>query len=360
MFPSRAANSVQVLSMCSAFAQLPSDTTLVGVKGKRSDDPFEFKNLPSGLVCKLFKRPKIRVLGALYYSFCVAFIFLIRFKKFDFYYGRDLALLYFVPKWGKRFMYEVHDEPSALKLLLENLLLRKKGFSGLVVISAALRDYYATKFPRLVDEILVAHDGANIPAVAPVPALEVSQSKFTVGYVGHLYSGKGAEIVVMLAKVMPNVDFHIVGGTEVDIERLKCSQSSNLTFHGYIPSCDVPSYLASFDVLLLPPQKVVSVHGGTGNISKYMSPLKMFEYMSSKRPIIASALPVLKEVLVDRKNCILVEPDDLNGWVASIDELRVNPELSSDLASQAFYDLVSNYTWTKRVNTIIEFSGMKL
>jgi glycosyltransferase involved in cell wall biosynthesis len=359
-FPSRSANSVQVLSMCKAFTELPSSLTLIGVKGSCSDGT-EVCGIQSNLFeAKLFNRPKLRFVGAFIYAISVSFYLLFGLRRFNLYFGRDLLLLLTVPKWGSKFMYESHDEPRKLKLLFENILFKKSGFSGLIVISNALKDFYLSQFPFLRGKIFVAHDGANIcvEKYTPINPLVSSSSSFSVGYVGHLYPGKGAEIVVQLAQSMPDIEFHIVGGNDEDIKRLMVMKTQNLTFHGYVNSNKVYSFMAGFDVLVLPAQRVVNVHGGGGNIAKYMSPLKMFEYMSAKKPIIASNLPVLREVLAHNKNCLLVEPDDLNGWMSCISKLKADPGLSSRLASQAFQDLVSNYTWSKRAESIIKYSGV--
>ena len=55
------------------------------------------------------------------------------------------------------------------------------------------------------------------------------------------------------------------------------------------------------DVLALPnPSSAIS--------REFTSPLKLFEYMASGRPIVASDLPSLREVLADGRNALLVEP----------------------------------------------------
>ena len=84
-----------------------------------------------------------------------------------------------------------------------------------------------------------------------------------------------------------------------------------------------------------------------------MSPLKMFEYMASGRPIIASDLPVLREVLEHERNAILVAPDDINGWVRSIQYLADDEKVRERLAHQASIDLKQSYTWEKRAQKVL-------
>jgi glycosyltransferase involved in cell wall biosynthesis len=86
-----------------------------------------------------------------------------------------------------------------------------------------------------------------------------------------------------------------------------------------------------------------------------MSPLKLFEYMSVKKPIISSNLPVLREILKSNYNCKLVKYNSFSDWNLSIQFLRNNPEFSNKLAQNAFLDFESCYTWDIRAIRIINF-----
>jgi len=61
-------------------------------------------------------------------------------------------------------------------------------------------------------------------------------------------------------------------------------------------------YQAAADVLLMPYSSSFGGSGG-GNIARVSSPLKMFEYLASGRAILASDIPVLREVLTDKTAC---------------------------------------------------------
>ena len=88
-----------------------------------------------------------------------------------------------------------------------------------------------------------------------------------------------------------------------------------------------------------------------------MSPLKMFEYMSSNRPIISSNLPVIKEVLINKENALLVEPDNLQDWRDAVQLLYQTESLRVQLAENAYKDYLNLYSWDKRAEALLEFAN---
>ena len=106
----------------------------------------------------------------------------------------------------------------------------------------------------------------------------------------------------------------------------------------------MPAKLADADVLVLPnPRSAIS--------NAFTSPLKLFEYMGSGRPIVASDLPSLREVLRDGENAILVEPGNPQALVAGIERIKKDEALGRRLAAQALQD-VQAFTWAKRAERL--------
>jgi len=109
----------------------------------------------------------------------------------------------------------------------------------------------------------------------------------------------------------------------------------------------IPYYLKSADVLVLPNKKgdVVSEY--------YTSPLKLFEYMASNVPIVASNLPSIKEILND-ENSFLFEANNQDDLLKKINYSLNNEEESRIKASKSFED-AKKYTWSERAVSIINF-----
>ena len=126
------------------------------------------------------------------------------------------------------------------------------------------------------------------------------------------------------SKKINNMSFHLVGGLEKDIaywqsyvDQLKLS---NVYFYGFVSPKETSRYRNSFDIVLAPYAKKVTIEG-YGDTSKFMSPIKIFEYMSHKKVIIASDLPVIREVLSE-KNSILINYENVELWINSIKNLE--------------------------------------
>ena len=107
--------------------------------------------------------------------------------------------------------------------------------------------------------------------------------------------------------------------------------------------------------MLAPYEKSVSVAGDAGETATFMSPLKIFEYMSWSKAILCSDLPVLREVLADGANAILIPPDNLGAWRDALARLIREPETRLGLGRAARRDFIARHTWRRRARFVLEF-----
>ena len=363
IIPSRTANSIHVMKMCQAIADNGHKVILLApdIKGKYEkniSDVFEFYGVEKNFKIKKLWHPNTK-LGALIYIINI-FFFLLLNKNFHLIFGRFLHGCYVAALLKNKVIFETHDvivNKKDHRFLIFKKLLKSKYFKKLVVISKALKDIYLEKNFLKNINIEVAHDGADeITNFNERINLKGEKEKLKVGYVGHLYKGRGIETIIECAKKIDDMTFHIVGGLKVDIdywkEYLKSTNLNNIYFYGFVTPNETKKYLNSFDILLAPYQNKVSVFGNhESDTSKFMSPLKIFEYMSHKKPIVASDLPVIREVL-NKSNSILVKSDDIKLWINSIEKLKdlKNREKISNQALSDFY----NYSWKNRAFLILK------
>ena len=355
--PSHRAYAVHVMHMCQAFAQLGHDVTLYGMPpAVEVDDAHDYYGMPRTF--NLASIPMSRLRGLAGPAFGRAIVrHALRNRPPDLFYSRHIYAAAFARRAGLPVIYEVHMPVSnaAHHWLLRGMLRDRQRFR-LVAITDALRERYLEDFPELQhDDVLIAHDGAVLLAEQEASVIDVRQSDdITVGYVGNLYPGKGMELIVELAAQMPEIPFHIVGGRPEDLEYWRPKiKEGNLILHGQVPHGDLALFFRMMDILLLPLQQQVSPDGGSGDIAKWTSPMKMFEYMAQGKPIIASDLPVLQEVLKDRENAMIVRGDDPSAWIDSIRLLIACESLRSRLGAKARQDLEDHFTWNTRAQRIL-------
>jgi glycosyltransferase involved in cell wall biosynthesis len=99
---------------------------------------------------------------------------------------------------------------------------------------------------------------------------------------------------------------------------------------------------------------------GGGDITNWMSPMKLFEYMAHGKPIIAADLPAIREVLTDGETALLCEPGDVEAWRKAVERLRTDPDLRVVLGEAAFARLQRDYTWEGRARAVIERASAEL
>jgi glycosyltransferase involved in cell wall biosynthesis len=353
VLPSSQANSVQVMRMADAFSQHGHDVTLFARRGEPGTDLHSHYGTSGQFRIVLSAIPGVRLLRSTWYAAIVRRR--LRAEAVDLVYGRDPRLLLSLARAGHRVVYEAHAPPqSARRLRIERALTRRPELLRVVVISDALRRMYERSFPKVRRcRFLVAHDAATVPDADPTEAAGEG-AVVRVGYVGSPYPGRGIDLIVELATELPDIEFHILGGTTAEVAAHADEPlPSNLTVHGYVAPSALPDHYANLDVLLAPYQTQVAVAGGTGiDSSSWMSPLKIFEYLAQGKPVVSSDLPVLREVL-NEEVAILCRPDDRDQWAQAICRLTADPHLREQLGSAGREHVAAHYSWSARAKQVI-------
>jgi len=270
----------------------------------------------------------------------------------------------------KKIIYETHSPEKGLRGLMQKLIVSSK-LVKTIVISNALKKIMSEIYGNQSDQINVFHDaarsGRNRISSSQRKKLQknfisskVNLDKYekVIGYFGHLYSGRGIEIIENLAHLNPKHIFIVYGGNDQEINKFKQrTQYDNLIFMGHSSPNQIYDAMTMMDILLMPYQEKVSIGIDNVNTVEWMSPMKMFEYMSVGVPIISSNLTVLREVLKNEENCILVKPNDIEEWSNAIERLSSSSGLSERLGNNAFNDYYSKYTWKKRAQAMIKLSN---
>ncbi|MDE2116365.1 MAG: glycosyltransferase, partial [Patescibacteria group bacterium] len=215
--------------------------------------------------------------------------------------------------------------------------------------------------------VLVAPNGVDIAAFDGVPeksvlrrslAQDIGISAFAtdariVTYVGHLYPWKGVDTVIGAAAERPEETFLIIGGTDEDRARyadiVRRRGLKNVIILGHVRHELIPHILKASDALLLPNAPI------SKESERYTSPLKMFEYMASSVPIIASDLPSIRETL-SGETATFFKAGDPAALARAIGAAFADPKASAEKAEKARV-LVERYSWKGRAEAILQFIG---
>ena len=265
---------------------------------------------------------------------------------------------------GKPVVLEVHDRPTGR---FGPWLLRKtastRGHKRLAIITQALlralRDEFGLETRD--GEVVITPNGVDLERFSgiPLPAEARRQlnlkDQLTAVYSGHLYAGRGMDLLLGLARRLPHMQFLWVGGQPAAVEawREKIQQAGmkNIVLTGFVENRRLPLYQAAGDFLLMPYERAVEGSGG-GNSADICSPMKMFEYLACGRVILTSDLPVLREVL-HPGNAVFCPPEDEDGWYSALAALLGDPERVRALSRQAAID-AEKYSWRARAEKTLQ------
>lgn len=365
------AHTVQIMKMCEAFSQAGAEVELVvpnrKVSFSKSDttaaDPFKYNNVKE--VFKITKLPAIDLFygspSKFFYwlrliSFLVSSRFYLAFKKYDILYTREVySRLFF-----SNLYLEKHTFPKIVSYFNKFVF---KSVKGLVVLTSFIKKGMIDLGVG-ADKVLVSHDGVRLEDFSITISkddarrdLSLSSKDYIFGYIGTLKTmgmEKGVGDAISALKYLPNnYRLYVVGGTKVDVSfyesfSISVGVRARVTFAGTVLHKSIPIHISACDIVVAPFPK-------NEHYEYYMSPLKIFEYMASKRPMVVTNLASLREVLRDKETALFIEPNNPKQLASAVEELVNNPDLAEKISQNAYLDMEQNYTWNKRAENIIEF-----
>ena len=387
--PGFRAASIQQVRMCEGFQRAGMDVELVH---PRYRDPFVVsaslslwdyygiktrfrrRELPTLMMDQpsLFWYGRIPKIGGL--TLCTAFSFywlrncLVGREVLDHsvVYAREMLMVYLaqlLQRWlgiDVPIFYEAHRLDFGASAWLYERVLPK--LRGIVAITQAAKNGLVDAYHLCPEHVLVEPDGVDlerfsvcnlsVDSIRASLGLPLSPVKL-IGFAGNLYPGRGGEEMLYAAsELAPDVCFVLVGGQPEDLQRLQVIRSelgleARVHFVGHIPPADVPKYLKAFDVLVAPYTLSIPT-------ASWTSPLKIFEYMAARKPIVISRLPVFGEVLRDGENCLMVRPGDSDDLAVGLRRVLRDETLGRRLAERAYAD-VQRFTWSARAERIVTF-----
>jgi len=365
--PTEKAEGLEAMKLCEALSK-KNQLVLIAPKrvNKIKEDPFLFYDIDKSF--EIIKLPIIDLVGfgrvgflitSLVYAIISCLYLLARSDKRDAFFSHDKFSLFFLSFLRKNIFYDIHDFPENKELFYKYFL---KKIRGIITTNHWKKERLIKQFGLLPEKILVQPNGVdiksfniNIDKEEARKKIGLPLNKTLLGYVGMLKTmgmEKGVGIALETLRYLEkDINLILVGGNGEDMRYYKNiakkhNVQNRVVFIGWIKNKLVPIYLKAFDILLAP-------FPMNDHYNYYMSPMKIFEYMASKKPIVASDLNSIREIL-DDKSAILVEPGSAEKMAVGIKRLINNPGLSSALTSEAFIK-IQQYTWDIRAEKIFQF-----
>lgn len=370
--PSKMAHTIQIAKMAQAFSQklknfelVTSGNVLSAIQGMNSDfqdwyglhHKFKLVRLPIHL--KIKYPFSYNYESQTFYKLAVLYACL---KSPSVVYTRTPAIADILLKIGVPVLWEWHEPIPENSVSFYQKIFNNKNLLGVVTTLPQLAENYIHN-GLLSSKILVAPNAVDLKNFLPYQdkqlarrELSICQEDKIVLYSGHLYDYKGIPTILETARLLPEYKFILVGGWTDDIQKVQevyqKTGLSNIKLVGHVHQTKLASYLYAADVLILPTSKYWDLAGAT-------CPLKLFDYMVSQRPIVASALPTIMTVARDKQNALLAEPDDPISFKEAILKLFENPVLANSIAECAFQE-VQNFTWDNRAERVLQFITERL
>lgn len=383
--PTEKAHGLQIVQNCEAFADAGADVTLW--VARRVNTPelrgisdtwahygvrrnFALRRLPCLDLMPLVPNRTDSFARLIFllqlWTFAFSTLIAALFTRADVIYSRDEFILFVLSfaKPRQALAYEAHTlAPGRGGSALQRRVVRRVG--RVVAVTRKLGD---DLIERGADpaSMIVAHDGIRRDRFANVPdraaarhAIGWSPDAFIVGYVGRLQTmamDKGVGTLVEALARVGGCSLALVGGPDDTAEEFRRrwlelgQDESRFLYAGQVAPDRVPLYLSAFDACAMP-------FPFTPHFAYYASPIKLFEYMASRRPLIASNLPSIAEVVTDGESALLTPPADAEALADAIRRLRDDPALRQRLADAAYGLVMDRYTWDARAKAILKALG---
>ena len=255
--------------------------------------------------------------------------------------------------------YEAKEERKALVLdgIAKKLeLWSYRQCDVIACVSATLKEILVTEIGIDPHKIVLVPNGVDVEFLDP----QLHQPKrvfsdFTIGFVGSLYSWAGLDLlleaIAELKDVGYNLSLVIVGDGEMmptwSQQAIDLGIEQQVKFIGRVSWQEVPQYIAGCDV------------GYSGQIQlqmgkMYLSPMKLYEYMSMGKPVVASAFEDARRLVEEGQTGFLYPPGDKQALKQSLIAAYEAKERLPAMGQQARQQIEREHSWANRVQHLLE------
>lgn len=221
---------------------------------------------------------------------------------------------------------------------------------GIIAITRHLAEDLVSQY-NIKTPIHVAPDGVDMELAERAISLNKNAVPILL-YLGSLHPWKGVDTLIRMMQYVDVAKLRVVGGTHDRIAELRQLASQlgvddRIEWLGPVDPVKRFEVIAAADICLIPSSE-------TSIGARFTSPLKLFEYMALGKPIVASDLPSMREVLKDGESALLTTCGDGKRYADAVNLLLAEPALQNRLGMNA-KALCSQYTWKVRARGMLAF-----
>jgi glycosyltransferase involved in cell wall biosynthesis len=238
-------------------------------------------------------------------------------------------------------------EPGLLSKIKEQEIATLHLSDAIICPSNVTREYIASLgLNRKL--VTVIPNGVSPSDFSPSPLPEREGRIPVILYIGTLADWQGLEGVI---KALPNVleqknvQLKIVGRGRSRQRKILSKQIRKLGLEGSVivqpavPHHEVPALIAEADICVAP------LGLNDRNVTQGACPIKVLEYMAASRPLVASNMPIVRELVREDVDGLLFSPNDPDDLARQILTLLNDVELSQRLVDSATERALTKFTW---------------
>ena len=357
-YPTYRASGTQIKNMCQSLSQCQNVTLI----SPSLQNPFttttqalQHQSLPSINGVKhapsILKSISFFIWTLTFYISAVVYL-MFKNRKQNLVYTREPYAALITTLLGFNTILELHDFPhTIIGKIIHKFIMDKN--RKVIVINQQLKKMISTLTNNI--KIHVAPSSVSkewLVSISKPKArknLNLDNSKKYIVYTGSIGLSKGVQTIIDTINHFPNDKYQFMFAGRVENNHLlqQLKNSSNSTYLGVLPHSRIKTILAAADILLLPNSDQHL------QFSQYTSPMKLFEYMASRRPIIATNIKAIQEY---QSYLTLVPPQDPQALAVAIKQICSNTQDSSIKQKiEDAYQFVCKNTWDHRTKKILEF-----
>ncbi len=230
-----------------------------------------------------------------------------------------------------------------------------------IAVSDALRDWMIG-IGVAPERITVASNGVDVErfasggGAAEVRRRHSLSGQPVIGFVGTLKAWHGtANLIRAFAMIVrersgTGLPHLLIVGDGPERERLESlSREENVahlvTFTGSVAHGEIPACIAAMDIVTAPYDE---------SSDHYFSPLKLFEYMASGRPIVAAGIGQIATCISDGDTGLLYPPGDVPSLARQMGRLLNDPALADALGRAAQLVARKRHGWSNNAHTVVD------